>query len=186
MLTEDPKLPARLILAPDAVAAAHCRTTPPAGDSLLEPWIDLAGHEYGYCFEGKEGYHVRIHGLGTFDFTGDSPEVRGATEPGVAAGTFRDAFCREVLPYVLQRHSWEVLHASGLVVAGACVALCGDSELGKSTLAYAWHRRGGGVYADDAIPFRVEGEKVPIQPIPFRLRPRLSALPFFGAPEETP
>jgi hypothetical protein len=186
MLTEDPKLETRLIMAPEAGAAARRGTPAPQGDGSLEPWIDLSGQEYGCCFEDEEGYHVCIYGVGTFDFAPEATEVSGAAEPGVTPGAFRDTFCREVLPYVLQRCSWEVLHASGLVVAGAGVALCGDSERGKSTLAAGWDRRGGAVYADDAIPFRVEGGRVPLQRIPFRIRPRPSALPSSGAAAEIP
>jgi hypothetical protein len=186
MLTEDPKRATRLVLAPQAEATACRGAAALKSDGLLEPWIDLSGQEFGYCLQGEEGYHVCIYGVGTFDFAPDATEVSGAAAQGVSPRAFHDAYCREVLPYVLQRCSWEVLHASGLVVAGAGVALCGDSERGKSTLAAGWDRRGGGVFADDAIPFRVECGRVPIQVIPFRIRPRPSALPFSGAAVEIP
>jgi hypothetical protein len=73
-----------------------------------------------------------------------------------------------------------VLHANGLIVAGAHVALCGSSRMGKSTLAYAWRQRGGQVYADDAVPFRVEAGAVFAHSLPFRIRPRRGARDFFG------
>jgi hypothetical protein len=186
MLTEEPNRATRLILAPEEGAADHPEVAPPKGDGWLEPWIDLSGQEYGCCLQDEEGFHVCIYGVGAFDFAPDATEVRGTAAPGISPASFHDTYCREVLPYVLQRCSWEVLHASGLVVAGAGVALCGDSERGKSTLASGWDRRGGGVFADDAIPFRVERGRAPIQVIPFRLRPRTSVLPISEAAVETP
>src|SRR5207244_881398 len=131
---------------------------------------DAAGRVYGCSFALSEWCHIRIDGVGTFAFTTRSGQVQGRPEAGASRERLHDAFCRQVVPFVLQRQSWEVLHASGLVIAGACVALCGDSQMGKSTLADAWRRRGGSVFADDAVPFRVEQDGVSLRPIPFRLR----------------
>jgi len=54
--------------------------------------------------------------------------------------------------------------------------------MGKSTLAHAWSCREGTVFADDTVPFRVEGSTVSVTPIPFRIRARPPARDYFGDP----
>src|SRR5262249_14256295 len=130
-----------------ASAGASPLATVPADDPTLEPWVDAAGRVYGCSFREKEWCHIRIDGGGSFAFTVRSGRVHGKPEAGASRERLQDAFYRQVVPFVLQRQSWEVLHASGLVFAGAGVALCGDSQMGKSTLADAWRRRGGAVFA---------------------------------------
>jgi hypothetical protein len=179
MSTEDRKLAIDLVIEPDGAATPRGVAAPQQGGASLEPWTDAGGRDYGYCYQEGDAYWVRIHGVGSFTFSRSSGQVRGAPEPGVSPDLFRDAFWREVVPFILQRHSWEVLHASGLVVAGVPVALCGNSEMGKSTLAHAWRRRGGRIYADDAIPFRVEDGSVSIDSIPFQVRLRPAARRYF-------
>lgn len=163
------QLPTSLTL--DAATAAVVKATAAPADAI-ERWTSLGGHAYGYYWREGDGHRIHLYGVGSFAFSTHSTQVRGAPEPGVEPDIFYASFCREVAPFVLQRHSWEVLHASGLVVADQPIALCGDSETGKSTLADAWHRRGGPTFADDAIPFRIEGRAARLDWMPFRLRPR--------------
>src|SRR5438309_5970510 len=146
--TQSTALPLRLVIDPDdAVArspasgrvpacgwAAASPEFDPGTDPALrapafEPWTDAAGCDYGYSFEEEGWYHIRLYGIGSFAFTRHSSLVRGAPEAGVSPDYFHDVFCRQIMPVVLQHHSWEVLHASGLVVVGACLALCGDAEM---------------------------------------------------------
>src|SRR5688500_9196009 len=155
--------------------------SPAEANLPIEPWIDPTGRDYGYCYENGDTYTIQIHGAGRFAFGRQSTEVRGTPQAGVEPEAFRDVFCREIVPFVLQRHSWEVLHASGLVVEGWGVALCGNSQMGKSTLAHAWHRRVSGIYADDAIPFRLEGPSIRIGSAPFRIRLRPPSRRYFEA-----
>jgi hypothetical protein len=182
LLTDDWELPVGLTI--DHEGAAEGQFPPTAlscAEYHAERWVDMFGRDYGCYFEKDGAFHVRIYGVGSFIFTRQSMHVRGVPEGGLAPDAFTAAFHREVVPFVLQRHSWEVLHASGLVIAGECVALCGNSEMGKSTLAHAWRRRGGSVYADDAIPFRVERGSISIQTFPFQIRLRPSSLRYFEA-----
>jgi hypothetical protein len=61
--------------------------------------------------------------------------------------------------------------------------------MGKSTLAHAWRQRGGPIFADDAIPFRMEEGRTRIHAIPFEIRLRPASREFFGVPatvEEAP
>jgi hypothetical protein len=174
------KSPVHLVI--DSQGAAASPAVAP-GEVVLsfQPWLDITGRDFGYGFEDDEGYHLYVHGLGSFHFTRNAGVVRAVPAPEVTQDTLRDTFRRHILPRVLQWHGWEVIHASGLVVAGAGIALCGDSEAGKSTLAYAWRRRGGDIYADDAVFLRVEASSVSLQPLPFRIRLRPPSSSYFGA-----
>lgn len=145
-----------------------------------EPWADSAGRQLGHGFGDHWRYHVCLYELGSFVFSHDSPSVTGMPQPGVPMEAFEDAFRRWVLPAFLEWHGWEVLHAGGLVVGDSLVALCGDSEAGKSTLAHAWRQRGGRVFADDAVPFRMVDGAPWIKAIPFRIRLRPPSLRYFG------
>lgn len=180
MLKVDLTFPPSLIIAPDGAAVA----APSGVDAEIEPCLDGNGNPYGFCSVSGDQGEVRIYGVGSFVFTRGSVEVRGTPDPGVTWEAFRMAFEREVLPLVLVHQSWEVLHASGLVVAGACIALCGSTQMGKSTLAYAWRRRGGSVYADDAIPFQTTGGLPRVQALPFQIRLRPPSRQYYGVPNE--
>jgi hypothetical protein len=170
--TGNTRLPIQLVIQEEDSSAQSDEAVPSSTDPSLERWLDDTGCEIGFCYEDSQGYRLRLHGAGSFVFPRGSNMVRGTPNPGVAPGSFRRAFYRHVLPQILPYQSWEVLHASGLVVAGAGVALCGSPTMGKSTLAHAWQQRGGDVFADDAVPFRVEDSAVRVCPIPFRIRPR--------------
>jgi len=75
----------------------------------------------------------------------------------------------------------EVLHASGIVGPHGVVALCAESETGKSTLAYALSRRGYAPWADDAVSFRIDGNaNVESFPLPFAIRLRAAPAARFG------
>jgi hypothetical protein len=162
----------RLVIDPEAVAEARLALLSPAAGLPIEPWLDSTGAEYGYCCGDGDGFYAYIHEVGGFLFDRTSPVVRGAPESVDADAAFYDIFCNDIVPVVFQHHRWEVLHACGLEVAGACVALSGKSKSGKSTLAYAWRRRGGQVFADDAIPFRADAGRITVCTIPFRIRLR--------------
>jgi hypothetical protein len=179
MPTQGWEFPVRLIHSDDGTTP--CGAAPlPDVDASVDRWIDPAGHVHGHSIGTGDCYLIHLYGAGSFAFSRHSDLVRGVREPGVTPEAFEEVFRRQILPFVLQQQCWEVLHASGLVVAGAFIALCGDSQTGKSTLAHAWRRRGGDVFADDAIPFRVEGDFARLRPIPFQLRLRPPALRHFG------
>ena len=186
MLTDNWKIPISFVIEPASSDPAVAGVLPSPVDSSFEPWLDSdTREEFGCCYEDGDGYHICLYGSGSFAFDRRlSGPVRGIPEPGVTPEAFQHDFYRKALPFILQWHSWEVLHANGLVVSGACVALCGDSRMGKSTLAHAWSSRGGVVFADDTLPFRFEGSSISVSPIPFRIRARPPARDYFGALNE--
>lgn len=93
-----------------------------------------------------------------------------------------DTFYRTVLPTTLQLRGSEVLHASAVLVDGGVVALCAHSETGKSTLAYALQEQGHPLYADDAVVFEFEGDRLRLRQVPFSIRLRRPSAEHFGAP----
>src|SRR5687768_215423 len=166
------QLPVRLVIDPDGAAFAPGEAAPSGTDVRFARWINTAGREYARGGPVGDRYRVHLYGYGHFVLTRHSDLVQGVPDPGVTPDVFRNGFNRKVLYWALVWNSWEVLHGCGMVVAGECIALCGRSEMGKSTLARAWRRRGGAVFADDAVPFRMEGASAQLCPLPFRLRPR--------------
>ena len=70
-------------------------------------------------------------------------------------GASPDAIARLVLTAGLTAIAYQrglvPLHASGVAVADACVAFCGESEAGKSTLAAGLARAGYPALADDLV-----------------------------------
>jgi hypothetical protein len=116
------------------------------------------------------------------------PEVVAFPLPSATPETLRDAFERSVLPMALQALGGEALHASGVLGPSGVVALCGDSGVGKSTLACALSARGHLLWADDAVAFEVANAGVVAVPLPFRinLRPESAAALGDGRVAESP
>src|SRR5919204_5174128 len=104
---------------------------------------------------------MTLPNLGPFRFTAASDEpVRATVRPDVDAAVVEDAYRRMVAPMVLQVRGLEILHSSAALVGGRVAAFCGTSESGKSTMAYAFSRRGHHLWADDAVAFEARGEAV--------------------------
>lgn len=157
-----------------------------------EAWAGADGGVFAYCGSDGERYSMDLPGLARLEFAGDGPVVAapcaGADEPAVA-----EAYWRDALPLVLQARGWEVLHAGAVETSRGVVAFCGDSRAGKSTIAYALHRRGLALWADDAVALDVTPSAIVSRRLPFhvRLRPATAARFDLGAravrlPDRTP
>lgn len=93
-------------------------------------------------------------------------------EPDVPEAVVEDFYLRTVLPIALQAYGFEALHASAVELYGeGVVALCGPSESGKSTLAYALARRGHRQISDDTLTFEPRSMQALPLPSAARLRP---------------
>lgn len=104
-----------------------------------------------------------------------------------AAGTDEvlDAYYGAALPLVAQAEAGlEVMHGSAaLTPAGGVVAFCGPSLAGKSTIAYGFSTRGYRHWADDAVAFRLDGDRrLAAVGLPFAPKLRESSRSYFGAP----
>ena len=69
-----------------------------------------------------------------------------------------------VMGFVLRRRSILALHASAVVVGGQAIALCGESQAGKSTTAAALALRGIPVMCEDIAPLIEENERFQVVP----------------------
>jgi hypothetical protein len=156
------------------------RAVPPeAGDDVQEWWEQGRICAYGYRACGENWLHVP--GIATYRFRGVNEPVV-AVPSGADRGLVVDGFERTVLPMALQALGREVLHASAVLTPAGVVALCGDSEAGKSTLAHVLTLRGYQPWADDAVTFETSDEGAFALPLPFRINLRSASVSSFGAP----
>lgn len=138
---------------------------------------------YGYAAGGHNW--LQLPRAATYRFTTATEPVVAVAAPGAFEGAIVDGFERTVLPLALQFFGSEALHASGVVAAHRVIALCGDSGVGKSTLAHVLSTRGHELWADDAVAFECRPEDVMAIPLPFRPILLPSSVAAFGAPDET-
>jgi hypothetical protein len=69
-----------------------------------------------------------------------------------------------VMGFVLRRRSVLALHASAVCIGGQAVALCGESQAGKSTTAAALALRGIPVLCEDITPLIEEHGRFQVEP----------------------
>ena len=148
-------------------------------DANRQAWrgTDASGWAYGYTVDGF--YWMCLPGSVSFRFRRHADEVLAVAQTSLKQDVIHDAYRRQALPMILQVRGHEVLHASAVTMTQGVVALCGESQVGKSTLAYGLHRRGYPLCADDAIGFQTTGQRVQALPFPFRIRLRPEAATFF-------
>ena len=92
-----------------------------------------------------------------------------------------------VMGFVLRRRSILALHASAVSIGGRAVALCGESQAGKSTTAAGLALRGIPVLCEDITPLTEEQGRFQVEPG----YPRVCLWPdavekLFGAPDALP
>lgn len=122
-----------------------------------------------------EGYRVELPGWMRFELA-PSGELRSSERLApLDDATAEATYEHYVAPLGEQLRGRLVLHASGVIIGGRCVAFLGISGAGKSTLAALLAERGHGVLGDDwiALDFSVEGQvtALPSSERIVRLRP---------------
>ena len=127
---------------------------PEGGDPEAQLWNsrDASGCVYG-CTVGGLCW-MCWPGRVSFRFRPLADEVLAVAQSSLQTDFIHDTYRRQALPMILQVRGHEVLHASAVAMPQGVVALCGESGVGKSTLAYGLHRRGYRLCADDAIGFQ--------------------------------
>jgi len=145
-----------------------------------EVWRDTGGAVFAYCRAEAGQYWMDLPGLATFCFDGDGNQVAASPSPGVAPDTVVEAYWHSALPLVLQARGAEVLHASAVRTPRGVAAFCGASGSGKSTIAYGLHRRGYGLWADDAVALDMSQAGIGAVPLAFDVRLRPASAAFFG------
>jgi hypothetical protein len=154
----------------------------PPSARTFNPWCDVwrdgDGGVYAYAENLGDEYWMHLPDLASFRFTSRGDEV-AATVSGTATDELvLDAYRRRILPMALQVSGREVLHASAVRSPAGVMALCADSETGKSTIAFGLSSRGYPVWADDLVAFEVSDHGGVAISLPFtmRLRPPSAAL----------
>lgn len=154
----------------------------PSGDDCdVQAWRLPDGPVWAYAHHVDSDRWLQLPSVGSFLLGGAADTITAFPEPGVPEEALCDAYRRIVLPIAFQAHGGEVLHASAVRAPAGVVALCADSQGGKSTTAFALSRRGFRLWADDALGLEFTGGGVAAVMLPFvlRLRPA-SARHFFG------
>jgi hypothetical protein len=149
----------------------------PTENPHLEVWRDIHGGVAAYAEILGDEYWMHVPGLASFSFSRCGKEVAAAVPGSVREDLVIDAYRRRVLPMALQVCGREVLHSSAIRSSAGVTALCGLSEVGKSTLAYGLSRRGYSLWADDTVAFEISenGSSSILLPFHVRLRPASAA-----------
>jgi hypothetical protein len=146
-----------------------------------EVWRDREGGVFAYAESLGGQYWMHLPGLASFRFSNRGDEVTAAVTDSAREESVLDAYQRRVLPMVLQVSGREILHASAVRSAAGVVALCGDSETGKSTIAVGLSRRGHDLWADDLVAFEIAERGCLAVSLPFEIRLRRPAIELFNS-----
>ena len=142
-------------------------------------WRDGEGRVAAYAYTSGTTSWVRLPGVAAFAFDPEQDEVTAFPDGGVTRGVVADAYRRVVLPMVQPARGNQVLHASAVRASVGVVAFCGTSGTGKSTVAFAFSRRGYPVWGDDAMCFHTSDRGVECIRLPFDLLLRPATASFF-------
>lgn len=160
-------------------------TYDPASEDVVV-WLDVQERPCAYGFTADGWRWLHLPNAGSYRFRGSGMQAVRAcgvvVDPGASRSTVLDSFYRTVVPLALQSGGLEVLHSSAVRLPAGVLALCALSETGKSTLAYALHRRGHPLVADDAVVLDVDGAATTITPVPFAMRLREASAKHFDRP----
>jgi len=148
---------------------------------LINEWRDVAGAVCALGYIGVKAAWIRWPGFVAFRFA-DDLLVEAWPERPVDPERVQDLFSRTVEPLILQALGWETLHASAVETSAGLVAFCGDCESGKSTIAYAFSRRGYSQFADDSLVFQPGSGGARALRLPFGVRLRPASAAVLGIP----
>ena len=158
-----------------AIVSPPTRTSNPG----FEVWLDGTGEVYAYAENLGDKYFMHLPGLASFRFSSRGGEVKAAVTGTATDELVLDAYQRRVLPMALQVSGREVLHASAFRSPAGVIALCADSETGKSTIAFGLNSRGYSLWADDLVAFETSADGMLAISLPFNLRLRPAAAAMF-------
>ncbi len=136
----------------------------------IDAWFDVSGKLYAWS--GTEGskHWIYWNKLARFVFDNQATFVTAYALPSAGHDLINEIYFHSILPLALHARGFEVLHASAVQAPGGVIAFCAASGVGKSSTAYALHRRGYSVWADDAVAFQMlDGSPLSV-PVPFDLR----------------
>jgi hypothetical protein len=150
---------------------------------LVQEWSD-DGEVYARAYASQDERWIEWPGVATFVFSRGPRAVTAWPAVSSSPEAIEDTFFRLLQPVVWQAMGSQALHASGVVIDGRVMALCGRSGAGKSTIAYALGRNGD-QWADDAVVIEC-GTDVTAIGLPFAPRLRESARRHFRHQNSVP
>jgi len=135
-----------------------------------EIWYDNDGKKcaYGKFIDGE--YVFFIPNIGYYTFNQNSKIVKFYNRLTKNNSRVNDAFFRTVIPMYLNVNGIQTLHASGVVCDKGVIAIAGKSGVGKSTIAYSFHKRNYKVWGDDTVAINIDNKKIDSFLLPFSLR----------------
>jgi|SRR6267154_3497382 len=145
-----------------------------ATDSQREIWRDGAGAVLAYAESFGDEYWMHLPGLASYRFSIRGDDISATINLAAREELVLDAYRRRVLPMALQVCGREVLHASAVRSPAGVLALCADSQTGKSTIAFGLNNRGYAVWADDLVAFEIIDDVSQAISLPFEMRLRPS------------
>jgi hypothetical protein len=101
------------------------------------------------------GFRIAGPRYGTAIVSADGSSVRGSPGAG-GLGEWQRLLVAQVLPFAAVLRGLEVLHASAVAFGNEAVAILGPSGAGKTSVAVALSRLGGGFLADDVLAVSYE------------------------------
>ncbi len=118
----------------------------------------LTSYGAGEFFE--LAYGIEAH----FFVDGAAERVWGTCLPPLTNEDMATYLLGPVMGFVLRRRSILALHASAVCIGGQAVALCGESQSGKSTTAAALALRGVPVLCEDITPLIEQDGRFHVEP----------------------
>jgi len=158
----------------------------PTQNPHLEIWRDIHGGVAAYAEILGDKHRMHLPGLASFSFSRCGDEISADVPRNVSEDLVVDLYRRRVLPMALQVCGREVLHASAIRSPAGVTALCGMSEVGKSTIAFGLSRRGYDLWADDNVVFQISDKGGSSILLPFNVRLRPASAAHFGLKETRP
>jgi hypothetical protein len=142
---------------------------------------DLSGAPVAYGWRTDVDCWIAVPEAASFRLRPPSRTVVAFAEPHADPDDVVDAYLTTALPLALQVVlRKQALHASAVRAADGVVAFCGHSHSGKTTLAYAFSRRGYALWGDDVLAVDATTDVAMALRVPFALNLRPATTAYFG------
>lgn len=126
------------------------------------------------------GYRLEVEDWGVYIVSADGRLITFAP-PDAEDWRWQRLLTAQVLPLAALLRGRELLHASAVQLGGRCVALVGDSGVGKTTLAAHLAMRGAPFVTDDVLALSADSGGVAAHPGPALMNLRHSAAASLGS-----
>lgn len=147
-------------------------------ENIVQVWSNSWG-TYAYGYKQQTICAISFPHTAIFTFTNNGDQITIYPDPHSSRERIDELYYQFVLQYALHVRGFEVLHSSAIETERGVVALCGISESGKSSLAFALSNKGYRAWADDAVIFRPTKDQMSVFSLPFRIKLRPDPADFF-------